>query len=414
MGTLKVGRVGLDVTMSDPAEWSEGRSSDSRETRISGFLKSSSLTYTKALRTELLEQQGQIVALAYSLDDSMDGFYILRDVTIDSIPVSFRGAGLFPYEVSLYRIGSEGATEFQSLITGTVRANEHGLAAGEVQPIHAPARNHKAYSVDAGTPVQNTVSTEDGNLNRYYDMDFSADPSWSVAPTDYYSAGAYINVTGRLRAGLDAPDDPEDFEIGNKLIKIVPSTTAGVSDGRFDISWWTGSSYVGPYSFEVYFEATRIPQFMLTSIITNTPEVCRFRVVRDAEDPSSIYRHELDIEVRRGCAWAEFHYAYSSGLGPSYIQVGLESGAETLTGITPTGATDAAAYQSTDSWLIGTSRTIVNVASSSRIRINNYVADYQRDFFIGYDLGASTPNDADDLCLQYHGPLYVQERPVRR
>ena len=97
MGTLVVGRVGLDVTMSDPAEWHEGRTADSRETRIRGYLHSTSLTNTKALRTELLEQQGTIVALTYSLDSSLDGFYILNDVTIDSVPVSFMLAGLFPY-----------------------------------------------------------------------------------------------------------------------------------------------------------------------------------------------------------------------------------------------------------------------------------------------------------------------------
>jgi hypothetical protein len=404
--------------MSDPASWNERRGVDSRETIIAGFLKSSSLAETKALRTELLEQQGTIVAITYSLDDSMDGFYLLSDVSVDTIPTSFRGAGFFPYEFVAYRVGGSGATEFQSLITGTARSNEHGLTAGETSPLHAPARNHVAYAVDAGTPVQDTISTADGNLNRYYDMDFDADPSWSVEPEDYYSAGAYINIDGRLRAGLDAPSNPADFEIGNGIIKIVPSTTATVSDGWLDFSWWTGASYAVNHSLSVYFEATRIPEYMYTAIITNTPQVCRLRLVRDAEDPSSIYRHVLDIEVQRGQAYASFVYTFSSGTGPAYIQIKDESGnADTWTTVTPTGASDHTSYEGvTASGLtVGSSRTLnLTGGVTDGVRIDNYVGAFQRDFFVGYELSASASDTVEDIALQYHGPLSVVERAVRR
>lgn len=416
MGTLTVGRVGLDVAMSDPAEWTEGRGLDNRETRIRGYLRSSSIDNTKALRTELLEQQGKIVALTYSLDSTMDGFYILTDVVVETIPVSFMNKGLFPYEITLWKIGGSGATEFQSLVTGTVRDNEHAITAGETQPIHAPARLHKAYGVDAGTAaIQDTVSTEDGNLNRYYLVDYAADPSWSVEPSNYYSAGAYIEVGGRLRAGLDAPTNPASFEVGNKIIKIVPSTSGSVSDGRLDVSWWTGAAYTTPVSFEFYFNANRIPEWHYTSIISNTPETCRFRLIRDAEDTNSIFRHVLDIEVRRGCAFASFFYTFSSGTGPTYIQIREESSTDTLLAVAVAGADDTPAYYHTaDGWSIGSSRDLTAPAASGGVRIDNYVGDFQRDFYIGYQLSAGAPDRHQDMCLQYHGPLYVQERAVRR
>jgi hypothetical protein len=203
-----------------------------------------------------------------------------------------------------------------------------------------------------------------------------------------------------------------DFEIGNGIIKIVASTTATVNDGRLDISWWTGASYAVTYGFEFYFDATRIPEFMYSAILTNTPQVCRLRIIRDAEDVNSIYRHVLDMEVQRGHAYASFVYTYSSGLGPTYIKVLQEGSGETLTAVTPTGASDHVGYESTNLWTMGSSRAVTS--ETGGMRITNYVGSYQRDFYIGLQLSGSAPDTVEDIGLQYHGPLSVVERAVRR
>ena len=98
MGVLTIGRVGLDVSMNDPSEMSESRSIDSREFVLRGFLRSDSLANTKYLRTALLEQQGQVVACTYDIDDHFDAFYLLADSSIETMETSYLRRGLFLFE----------------------------------------------------------------------------------------------------------------------------------------------------------------------------------------------------------------------------------------------------------------------------------------------------------------------------
>lgn len=412
MGTLNVGRV---VLPADPAAWSDNRNFDAHTSTIKGYIGPGlTVDAAKALRYELLQQQGMIVSLTYTLDSSMDGFYILNDVKISTIETSFM-RGFFPYEISLTRIGSDGATEWQSLMTGTVRVNNHGLILSEVtgSSIHAPARLHVAYNVDGGAATQSTRSTEHGNLNVYTGLGFDADPTWSVAPTNFYSSAAYIMTGGTLRAGLDMPNSITNFETGNRLVKMTPSLTASVNDGRWDMSWWTGAAYNGPFSFEIYLDGNRIPEWHYSAPITNTPEAVRFRMIRDANDPASIYRHQLDWEIRRGCAFVSFYYSFNDGLeGPTDhdIQIKLEGSSTAMTSITPTGASSACARQVADqSWLIGSAKT-VTVPHGGGIHLDGIPAD----FFIGFELSNTGIDTAESMCLQYHAPLSVIERVVRR
>ena len=146
MAILTIGRVGLDVELNHPSELSESRSIDSREFMLRGFIRSTSVELTKYLRNELLEQQGQVVAVTYSLDSHFDAFYLLAESRIESMETSYLRRGLFLFEVSLFRIGASARVEFQSNITGTVLENTIGLLESEVKPFIAPPPGHQLFS----------------------------------------------------------------------------------------------------------------------------------------------------------------------------------------------------------------------------------------------------------------------------
>ena len=134
MAILTVGRIGLELDLNHPSELREVRSIDSREFILRGFLRSSTLTNTNYLRDELLEQQGHVVAVTYTLDPHFDAFYLLSDSTIESMETSYLRRGLWLYELSLFRIGASARTEFQSNVTGAVLDDTVGLLDSETQP----------------------------------------------------------------------------------------------------------------------------------------------------------------------------------------------------------------------------------------------------------------------------------------
>lgn len=418
MPAMKIGRVGNDVALFDPSGWEDTATFDGEEIALKGFLYAATLAEAQALRTELLAQQGpDTIPFIYAGDDTMDGFYILSRVSIPLLQSSYRNK-FFPYSINLRRIGSEGETEFQSLITGATRRNTHGLLSTEVVALHTPAQNHVSYNYDAAIGAQQFVrDTEDGNVNSYAFIGFDADPTWSVLPANFYGAACYVKTGNplRLRAGRQKKNAVTAFEIGNKLMKITPSVDGGgVSDGRLDISWWTGAAYTSPISFEFYLDTNLIPEWHFDAITFNSPEVVRYRLIRDAEDPASIQRHTLGIELRRGNAYASFTYRYNDGAAHD-MRIKEEGDSTAMTAITPTGAATAVAHQKGNlNWLVGSSFELSALAGGAQIDPDLTMAEAPIDFFIGYELSDTGIDTAQSMCLQYHAPLSVYERAVRR
>jgi hypothetical protein len=424
MAGLTVGRVGLDVELGNPAEWRDNISQDGWDTIIAGYLRSSSMANTQALRKELLAQNGRLIALTYTLDDTLDGYYVQTSARVETIPVSFRGVGLFPFEVGLRRLGGESDVEFQSLITPLTLDNKYGLVDAEVKPFHAPALS--APLADAVYAVSGSVTkiarvSEDGTMNVYVFTGLpTSDISWSADPDDYYLGGCSLTVDGYVRAGLQIPNTPGSWQMSNGLVRVSPGG-GGTSDGRLDVAHYDGSQWDAAKSWEVGTATGRVATWRYISCLRNDPEMVaiRLRVVATIVSATS---WTLDLALRRGSRFVTGLLSYSGAQQDMKVVLETpESGG--TSGMTPPGATGPMGVRASGNdaagnrYVVGSVGNLTDYDTNGGITRGSPHQTQLMDFFIGSEVGGTgaAANDvAAQLCLQYAGWISETVRASRR
>lgn len=412
MGALNIGRISLQV---EPSEWSIERGLDSQSYSFRGFLMSDSQANTQYVRNELIGHHGDLVAVTWDTDPWFNGFYYLTDVRVETVPMSYLRRGLFPFEVTLFRVGGYATTELQSLVTSGDRANDFGTTP---QPYHAPSVGALAYNAGAGDPTEITRVSVDGNVVVYLDIDPDEDPSWSVDPANYYDGGVQIFTDGdTLRTGRELPgNDPTDWYMTNGLIQVRAQTYQGSSNGRFEIRPWDGAAWDSWMDFKITWSATNdVPQWHYMTIVKNTPEACIVKLVRDAATvPTSAHRHTLDFLLRRGARFVECIYSYSASTNYTH-----RVGRDTTQAIHRPSTSSSYVYASTANdghqWTMGA--PYLFTASTTNGYITMDTAARVMPFYVGFIVNGSTSGSGDgpvDLTQQYSGPVAETVRAVRR
>lgn len=420
MGALTIGRIGLEVDLNHPAEWTETRSIDSREFVVRGFLKDGTSTaQTKYLRTELLEQQGSLIAVTYSLDEHFDGYYVLSQSRVESVPATYLRRGLIPYEVTLIRLGGWGRTEFQSNVTGTALENDHDLDEGDVRPFIAPPSGHAVFDWDVGGLVAQTRSTTDGNVTVFgcSSGGFVNDANWGVAPANYYKGSAKLYVNDLLRAGKDVPNDPADWVVTNGIVRIRPETSGGNNTGRLLFDLWGGSAWESEKDWKIYnSEVGELTTFDFFSVDRNDPECVTVRLA--AEGGASSAKDSISIQLRRGSAFASVVYQRTRETTGT-LQI-IRDTNEAGTSFTPTGASGAVGLRATSNDAGGNRYVIMSPQSTTLHTTEGGLSVVDATIFkcaIGFEIGGSgadARNTAEYLGLQYHGFLSETVRGVWR
>jgi hypothetical protein len=393
MAILTIGRVGLDdaIELNHPSEFEESVALDDRGRQVifRGFLKSTTLANAKALRSEMLEQQGKLVACTYSGDDSFDGFYVLSDVAISSVGGSYK-YGYFPFEVILIRIGSETRTELQSLLTGGTVTNSHSTV-----PVqwHAVPPGTLAYNAGSATPTEHSRTAVSGEMGVLLGIDLDEDPGWSIPPANYYDGSVKLYTQGDLRAGQDFRNDPADWSLENELVRIRPVTFQGSSTGRLDWFFWS-TSWSSAVRFKVRWQdTTDIPAWHYMTCIRNDPD-----------------RHELDIALRRGAVFAACYYKYTGA--NSTHAVARDSVDAATAG---TGYIKDSSLISGHRWVLGTPQAHTQDLTNGKITPT--ISSKFFKFYIGAaidDAANGSDDGPDDIRDQYTGWASETVRAVRR
>lgn len=410
MAILTIGRVGLDVEMGHPSELSEERNLDAgRNLLLRGWLMGTSQATTLALRSELVDQIGQLVAVTYTLDTTIDGFYIPTDVRIEAVLSSYRGRGAYRFEVSLLRIGTDSRTELQSLITGAAITNSHSLA-GDLWWAAPPG----ALAISTGTTavIEHSRGTEDGVLGVFLGVSTDDDPTWSISPSGYYDGSARVFTGGRLRAGQDFRNDPANWELTNGIIRVRPVTFGGSSTGRLDFSFHESAVWSTDTTFKiVWANTTDLPAWHYMTCMRNTPELVILRLVRDAATaPPSSERHVLDIQLRRGAPFVSCYYTYT-GAAASHA-VARDSADASTAG---NGHIRDSSLIDGHRWILGSPRAFGTDLVNGKINLS--VAAQTLPFFIGAALNDSADgshNGPTDITNQYIGHMSETVRAIRR
>lgn len=412
MGVLTLGRIGVDVEIEEVEGWNHRRGKVDDQITLTGELRAATADDTDYLRTELANQAGMLIAVTYSHDPILDGFYILERVTIGSEPWSYDDEKFYRFSCELKRIGSEASTELQSLITAADIQNDFGTTP---QYFHATPPGALAYSAGAGNPTEISRVSEDGAMSVYLDVSASEDPAWAISPANYYKAAAEIWTQDRLRAGRELlVNDPTDWYLTNGLMQVRAATFQDTSNGRIQTRWYDGTAWGTWIDWKITWSATSdIPQWHYLTVVRNTPEVVQVRLVRDAATvPASAQRHTLDISLRRGSRFASFVYTYFNAqdhrVGRNVTDAASRPGGD-ASYITDTGLIDG------NRWVLGCPFDFTADTTNGHITLD--VANDVFPFFIGAAIDDAANDSGDgpaDLTKQYTGYVAESVRAVRR
>ena len=417
--SFRIGRIGLDIEFDPSFMGIRGGELLGRRVEITGELAPIDPEEAKSLRNELwnmTENNDLVIPVISSADPSLDGYYRLLDASIGIQSVSL--GGWYPFQCQLERFGSGGRMAIESRIVGGIRANDHGITLAESIPIHAiPNRaiGYQGYSVLLDTVVRNADNRSGGfdKIRVQRDVNPTVSPVWQIAPGNFYEGAAYIKTGSTLRemAGLDSENFPNDWEIGNGLIRIVPNSTGGL----LDIEVYNGAAvWESRTTFRPQRQGANVAGWHAFTIIRNDPAAITIRLTERITGGGDWCA--LDITIRRGSFFAEFRMVHRG-----QVTLGVQAGASTAcTPITPPGAAQVCGLRQTDNdtnghrWVIGTSKTHIQNTSVGSIRINSID---EWDFVIGFEFngsGAAGGNTAEELFLQYIAYITEYMNPVLR
>lgn len=395
MPSLKIGRVGFGVNVIGPKDWQTSASDRRTRHRLRGTLNpKTTLADAQALRTELLRQQGQQVAVVYDYDTTFNGFYVLSDVRIDAnhADAALQGTGLFRFDIDLDEIGSAQAVMALSKIDGLLIANDYGIIESEAKYTWCPPVGAEAVR-DAGNPsTGHERVTPDGNIRVYIGVDPDLDPTYSVDPADYYKAAAAIELGGYTRTGVDAPEDLTSWKITTGVVDLFAD---GSNDGVINLQHSVDQT---AYGFQIKFNSTTpIPAWNYPSIEYNTPEVCVLTLTRDANeaDPTD-HTHFLEITARRGFPFFYCRFVWTGNAVAWSVDRETVDAAVT---VTPTGATGAMGIEDSaddvdgNRWFLASANTTTKDTTNGGL---DWAATTEFTFLLGIEYNGSTADPSDD------------------
>ena len=409
MADLTVGRVGADVTLR--VQSVERRAALRGEVvDIGGVIIGTSVAEAQRIRDELeslAAMRHTVIPVTYTTDPTVDGYYQLLgvDVAASAQEAALFDGGYLPYRISLLKLGVEAEVMLQSVLTGTVRSNAHGVDSIEAEPFLGLPPGYYDLETSVTNPTILTRTSADGAVAVVRDVAYTDRPIWGLDPAGWYKAAATIKVGGYTRAGLACPNSPTDWELSNGLIRVTPNGT----NLRWDVATYDGAAWDAAKTWQLELAGSEITgAWTSVTILRNDPEAAAIRLRRRTLT--------FDFLVRRGSRFVELTVTYN---GTADMKV-VRSTAEAATSVTPTGATSAVAIRATNDdgdgnrYVLGTSLAHTEDLTNGGI---TWTSVSTVDAFIGAEVGGSAAAAGDtaaDLALHYLGYLAEQVVAVRR
>ena len=442
MPVLTIGRVGLDDADIDRVNaFRQVNDYDEQALRLEGWLRSTSLTATNAIRNNLLGiRPGTIIPITWTEDPEVDGWYVFRfadmQMNVEDHPLA--NEGLIPFVVIADHLGLDSQVQFQSRLTGTVRQNDFSITSTStrLQPFIGTPVGSEGFYVGLGNepPSPLTRTSTAGAVKVYasptlYTQD---DPWWDSTPSGYYDGDCYLKVDSYVRLGKRIPNSATDWEIGNSLVRVSPNS--GTS-GYLDFEAYNGSTWETAKVLKLYSAINvSITQFTDISVVRNEPHIVSIRLKtqlgdwgfgEDALGETTVLGagqeiFAIDVTLRRGSRFVEIRYTKPTATQQGLVFEPLES----LTPFSVTGTTSnvgAVTSSTSHTYVLGTSKTILYSSSTAALSTSGGIFSQSTgtgwDAYAGFVLNgasASTGDTKEDLAYQYLGGIAQEVRPIPR
>ncbi|MEU6234416.1 hypothetical protein [Kitasatospora sp. NPDC047058] len=347
--------------------------------------------------------QGGVVAVTWTDKAERNGYYsvkgssaALREYVNDTVTSAWKA--------SLERLGAVGEIDLQSRLTGVVRSNDFSLT-GETW--HAPPIGHTTYYTGATSPSTMTRTGADGTMTVYRSIPTGANPRWGCDPTAYLAGRVRINDTiaatgtGFEIEGTSQPLPVTGWTLGNALVNVTPTATAGV----LDVQAYTGSAWHSKL-WNITVGGSNVAAWDTATILRNDLEQCVLRLTA----PRSPGRATLDLVLRRGSRILE---GYLQSGSSSTLAVYLRT-TETNTSAAASGYVVATGNDADGNrFACGSARSFTAHANGGVSKASTTTLD----FWLGVVAGGGSAVSGDaaiDLRNQYIGALAESTYVVRR
>lgn len=401
-GTIQLGRTSVRETFAV----TEGTSGDGPTLDLDGQESSPPLTRSVLVaRHDNLRclPVGTPIAVTWTDKSERNGYYASRGSSA-ALREYVNDVVTSTWKVSLDRLGAVGEVDLQSRLTGVVRQNDFGLT-GETW--HAPPIGHTTYYTGATNPSSMTRTGTDGAITVYRGIPANTSPKWGCDPSSYLNGRVRINDTAAASGsgfeveGVEQPLPVGAWTLGNGLVNVTPTASAGV----IDVQAYTGGAWRSKL-WNVTVGGSGVAAWDTATILRNDVEQCIVRLTA----PRSPGRLTLDLTLRRGSRILE---GYLQSGAASTLAVYLRT-TESNTSVAASGYIVATANDADGNrFAAGSARAFTAHANGGVSKATAATLD----FWIGVVAGggSAVPGDtATDLRNQYIGALAESTYVARR
>lgn len=409
--TLQIGRVGIDVDLEDPEEWT----ANGEQVVVSGDLVGT-VAEAKTLRQQLLghvdNPDEPAVPVTWTEDSTVDGFYRVLSASVSTVPASL-SSGLFQFEAVLERVSDYSLPVVESVLLGNVLTNSHSVTAAEPFWASPSPVNDIAQAPGDLRPLS------DGN-DIYLYADFSAEPynqvvAWQAPPSWFYRGAATLEVgsTKVVAVGRQVEASAATtWRVSNGLVRVSP--LAGETRARLRVEHWDGAAWRakdyrllrGGGDFETT-SGNGTPHAI--SVVRNSPAEVTIRLLYGYSSGGTFDLFDVDVTLRRGDRMVTVIVTSRSGtsatLGARRDSTEAASGA--LAGAVYASSADA----NGDQYLIVSPQAVTQDTTNGGLTTSSGVTTAR--FGIGMDHNsAEAEGDVTNLRLQWFGHVSESQRVV--
>lgn len=399
-GTVQLGRTSLRET------YAVSEAAGARTLDVEGQESTPPLTRAVLVARHdnlMALESGGPVAVTWTDKPERNGYYAVKSAT--GKLTEWRGDQVTSdWKVSLERLGSVNEVDLQSRLTGVARLNDFTLTG---ERWHAPPIGHVSYYTGATNPSLMTRATADGTMTVYRSIPASTSPRWGCDPTNYLAGRVRINDTtaatgaGFELEGIGQPLPTLGWTLGNALVNVVPSASAGV----LDVQAYTGGAWHSKL-WNISVAGSAAPAWDSATILRNDPEHAIIRLTA-SRAPGRI---TLDLALRRGSRTLE---GYLQSGAATTLSISLRT-LETNTSAAASGYVVATGNDADGNrFAAGSARTFTAHANGGVTKSSSAFLDV----WVGVVAGggsAASGDAATDLRNQYIGAVAESTYTARR
>lgn len=340
-------------------------------------------------REDLLAIGGQFVPVVFTTKTYLNGFYRVES-TSGSIEDWRDGMRIYPWGLSLIRLGTESEVDIESRLSGSITRQNNFAVTGE--RIHAPSIGHIAYWSDATVTQAISRTSVDGVIKAYRGVGAEVSPRWTVSPANYASGRVrFLDDEDIERSGSSMKCNAVDWELNNGLVRVRPL----LASGTLEVSAWSGSAWQSK-AWDLRAGGSALAPFDHCTVLYNEFEVVAIRLMKSMATGGRVY---ADIVLRRGFRIVDVYLQSEFGTTLKIVRATTEAGVNSLSGTVVADVNDADGNK----YIVGSAKTFTADIANGGIE---KAATATLDAFIGVVFAGSaavTGDAAVDLQKQYIG-----------